>query len=386
MDEVKNEEKTMDAVGVNDTQPYTERVTLRLSKENYDALAELGVFKDRTFTQLVNQLVSAYVKSGSVTTTAQNNFAEIVNDSMRVQLGQMQKDLQTTMNALYRIACFDMRLLSQNPENARSINFAKKRSWQDYTEMLMGAKFPRDLGSDFSAESENSRNEDFEESKDSHKSGDSAKTQMPALNDFRRREDVRNPEKPDSVSLADRMPDGDIADLGESDEDENAEFSENEENNNSAFSQDLPESEKPEDEENSESHESEESAAQDDSETYDGYHDGDYCKETGKVINLHAYDTGLPSSQYHVQPKDEEYAKANPWVVNQANQLYMTREQVKNTIMDVTRAAYSVAGKNFLTPLQEEKMKELKIRHSPMEPWDDVIAQIEEAEKLENQG
>lgn len=383
MNEVKNEEKTMDAAGMNDTQPYTERVTLRLSKENYDALAELGVFKDRTFTQLVNQLVSAYVKSGSVTTTAQNNFAEIVNDSMRVQLGQMQKDLQTTMNALYRIACFDMRLLSQNPENARSINFAKKRSWQDYTEMLMGAKFPRDLGSDFSAESENDRSEDFEESEDFRKTGDSEKTQMTALRDFRKQEEIRNAEKPESVNPADRMPDSDIADLGESDEDENSEFTENGENSNSAISSDRREDEKSEGAENSESGKNEENAVHDDSETYDGYHDGDYCKETGKTINLHAYDTGLPSSAYHVRPEDAEYAKANPWVVNQANQLYMTREQVKNTIMDITRVAFSVAGTNFLTPRQEEKMKELKIPHKPTEPWDEVIAQIEEAEKSE---
>lgn len=79
--------------------------------------------------------------------------------------------------------------------------------------MLMGAKFPRDLGSDFSAESENDRSEDFEESEDFWKTGDSEKTQMAALRDFRKREEIRNAEKPESVNPADRMPDSDIAGL-----------------------------------------------------------------------------------------------------------------------------------------------------------------------------
>ena len=50
-------------------------------------------------------------------------------------------------------------------------------------------------------------------------------------------------------------------------------------------------------------------------------------------------------------------------------------------IMDANRAAFSVKGTNFLTPHQEEKMKQMKIPHKPTEPWDEVIAQIEEAEK-----
>ena len=381
MEEIKNDEKMAADEAVNDTQRYTERITLRLSKENYDALNELGVFKDRTFTQLTNQLLSAYVKSGSVTTTAQNNFADIVNDAMRVQLGQMQKSLQTTLNALYRIAAFDMRLLSQSPENARAINFAKKKSWQDYTEMLMGQKFPRDLGSDFSSNLENDEDDDFPENEDFRKTKNSPKPEISALHDFQKRTEIQNVEKPIDVNFADRMPDNAADDLGESDEDENSEIAESGENDDPAFSSELPESEKPDEAENLNSGDEEKNADSDDSEVYDGYHDGDFCEETGKRINLHAYDTGLPSSKYHVRPEDEAYIKANPWAASIANTMYATREQVASMIMDANRAAFSVKGTNFLTPHQEEKMKQMKIPHKPTEPWDEVIAQIEEAEK-----
>lgn len=391
---------------------FTKAVTLRLSEENYEALNELGVFKNREFTALMNELVGAYVKAGSVTNAAQDNFAEIVNETMKVQLGQMQKDLQATMNALYRIACFDMRLLAQNPDNSKMIPFAKKKSWQDYTEMLMGQKFPRDLGSGFSEKTENEDFDEDEEIDESEKNEKSESLENPPLPHSRIFSRSEKRESPEMVNPGERLPDSDLASIGESDEEEDEDFhgeeeksvpassgdfseSENEddgdfaEEDTPAASTENPENGKTDDPENmteDENPENEEEEENDDSEVYDGYRDGDFCKETGKVINLHAYDTGLPSSKYHVRPEDEKRFRENPAIEKMAGNSFLTREQVKNTSWDIPRTVYSVARANFLTPRQEEKLAELKIPHKPSEPWDSVIAQIEEAEKSENHG
>jgi len=452
---MSNEKKQND-----ENRTFSERVTLRLSKENYAALEELGVFRDRTFTTIMNDLVSAYVKTGSVTTIAQTNFAEMVDDAMDTKMAQMQKDLQAAMNAIYRIECFNMRLLSQNPDNRSYIPYAKKKSWTDYTSMLMGEKFPRDLGSDFDESDENAEVEENDGSKEITEMAEVPKPRKVArtvMTRFSRNdsneengENRKSAEMPSGDEMSDQeefakhgfdenrqmsqMPnpdefagmgfDHDDANggMGESDEDadlrksgnspseenleseekfESAESDERLKNENADDGENVAKGETAEDseigqtDENTETEESAESAENgkpeetaNESESGNGepaekreWHDGDFCEETGKTINLHAYDTGLPDSEYHATKEDEEFIRNNPDAAKFADNQFMTREQVKNLRMDLVRAAMSVCGKNFLTPEQEAKMKELGIKHGPLEPWDDVIAEINEAEE-----
>ncbi len=137
-------------------------MTVRITDENYKALEEMGVIQRRGIGQLVNQLLSTYIKTGSLSTMAIESFSSIVSDEMEKQLGQIEQRMNRVLYPVYQMSAFDMRLLAQNPETARYIPFARKKSRQDLLGMMNGRGIPTDLSASDDDEAEDGDAEESE--------------------------------------------------------------------------------------------------------------------------------------------------------------------------------------------------------------------------------